>query len=186
MYVVCSSKPGLEMVAFTCFLRTNSDSEAAEIPPATSDSGTVSCTVAKSATATITTQLTQLSLDNQTTPQPPQPSCYHGPCFPPSYLNVIEEPSEDESLAYEVKELLRKYRQESSEEVVEVDQVGPPRQRKGRRERKRNDQRQKSAVPGGEGYERSFAKHGDKVFQKFHKQLTKCPQQVLRWFQIPS
>lgn len=31
-----------------------------------------------------------------------------------------------------------------------------------------------------EAYEKTTTKHGDKIFYKFHKRLSRCPQQVLR------
>ena len=31
-----------------------------------------------------------------------------------------------------------------------------------------------------EAYEKTTTKHGDKMFYKFHKRLSRCPQQVLR------
>ena len=31
-----------------------------------------------------------------------------------------------------------------------------------------------------EAYEKTSTKHGDKIFYKFHKRLSRCPQQVLR------
>lgn len=34
---------------------------------------------------------------------------------------------------------------------------------------------------GKEKYETSVAKHGDKIFQKFKKDISLCPDQCLRW-----
>ena len=31
-----------------------------------------------------------------------------------------------------------------------------------------------------EAYEKTTAKHGDRIFYKFHKRLSRCPEQVLR------
>ena len=31
-----------------------------------------------------------------------------------------------------------------------------------------------------EAYEKTATKHGDKIFYKFHKRLSRCPEQVLR------
>lgn len=32
-----------------------------------------------------------------------------------------------------------------------------------------------------ETYEKTITKHGDKIFYKFHKRLSRCPEQVLRY-----
>lgn len=37
-----------------------------------------------------------------------------------------------------------------------------------------------SGSASSEAYEKSTAKHGDKTFYKFHKRLSRCPEQVLR------
>ncbi|CAH1273262.1 PDCD2L [Branchiostoma lanceolatum] len=34
---------------------------------------------------------------------------------------------------------------------------------------------------GGESYEKSIARHGDKIFQKFAKRVALCPEQILRY-----
>lgn len=33
----------------------------------------------------------------------------------------------------------------------------------------------------GEGYEKGTAKHGDRIFQKFHKAISNCPRQIIRY-----
>ena len=89
------------------------------------------------------------------------PSPYHGPYFPSSYVTVFEEPSEPKCTP-KVKELLERYYRENPnfEPTSGLEQKG---------------------TGSGEKYERSVAMHGDRTFQKFHKQLSRCPDQILRY-----
>ena len=89
------------------------------------------------------------------------PSPYHGPYFPSSYVTVLEEPSEPKCTP-EVKKLLERYYRENPNFKLTsgLEQKG---------------------TGSGEKYERSVAMHGDRTFQKFHKQLSRCPDQILRY-----
>ena len=90
------------------------------------------------------------------------PSSYHGPYFPSSYVTVLEEPSEPK-YAPNVEELLvRYYRENPNFEPTSGLEL-------------------KGSGSSSEKYERSVAMHGDRTFQKFHKQLSKCPDQILRY-----
>ena len=104
----------------------------------------------------VTARMEDLSLEVHAA----KPAPYEGPYFPPSYVSVHEEPFEDKYSA-KVEELLKKYRKENPDFVPNSD-VGL----------KRNG--------SSEGYEKSVAAHGDRTFQKFHKQLARCPDQIVR------
>lgn len=93
---------------------------------------------------------------------------YTGQYYPSSYLQVIQESEVNfEPELTHANVLLKKYRQENPN----VDQsLFENIQPKGR----------KASTFDGEGYEKVLPKHGDRVFQKFQKQLSKCPQQILR------
>lgn len=105
--------------------------------------------------STIARQMEDLCLDVAA------PSPYRGPYFPSSYVTVLEEPSESQCTP-EVKELLERYYRENPnfEPTSGLEQKG---------------------TGSGEKYERSVAMHGDRIFQKFHKQLSRCPDQILRY-----
>lgn len=47
--------------------------------------------------------------------------------------------------------------------------------------RKATDIADNSGGGSSEAYEKTTAKHGDKAFYKFHKKLSRCPEQVLRY-----
>ena len=89
------------------------------------------------------------------------PSPYNGPYFPSSYVTVLEEPSEPK-YTRKVEELLERYYRENPnfEPTSDLKLKGSG---------------------SSEKYERSVAMHGDRAFQKFHKQLSKCPDQILRY-----
>ncbi len=96
---------------------------------------------------------------------PTHHTTYSAPFYPPAYLSVIEEPSEL-SLGKDIHHahiLLKKYQAENGLELCEGKKVLC-----------------KGKASGEEGYEKAAAKHGDKAFQKFHKRLGKCPQQLIR------
>ena len=103
---------------------------------------------------------------------------YNGPNFQAYHLSVIHEPSEASEEEDKVKQLLLKYTREKGTDWKEETEEG--------RGRKRKPLHVSSGGSGGksarsmEGYEKSLARHGDKVFQKFHKALSRCPHQVLR------
>lgn len=94
---------------------------------------------------------------------------YKEPCFPPYYISVIEEPYENTHNAAEVEKLLEKYRRESRDSLEQGFEVD-----------KRKSGSVRASNASGEGYEKGVAKHGDSTFQKFYKQLLKCPEQILR------
>ena len=109
---------------------------------------------------------------------------YQGPCYPASYIAVVEEP---EAISAEDKELLKKYKSNLPSFDFTVEGL-PLKQEKRKKEpdRHRSGQRENGctrdgASSGGEIYEKSVARHGDRTFQKFYKQLSKCPQQILRY-----
>lgn len=98
---------------------------------------------------------------------PTHHTTYSAPFYPPAYLSVIEEPSEL-SLGKDIHHariLLKKYQSENDLELCEANKVSVSCRGK---------------ASGGEGYEKAAAKHGDRAFQKFHKRLGKCPQQLIR------
>ena len=102
---------------------------------------------------------------------------YKGPYSRAYHLSVIHEPSETSEEEDKVKQLLLKYTREKGTDW------------KDEREEKRRKGKPLPVSSGGSGgksarstedYEKSLASHGDKVFQKFHKALSRCPHQVLR------
>lgn len=85
--------------------------------------------------------------------------------FIPYYITVIEESqlsSEAKALSNYEKKLLVEYQKREGladiEEMIEAN----------------------GKEWGKEKYEQTVAKHGDKTFQKFQKQLSLCPEQCLR------
>lgn len=108
------------------------------------------------------------------------PPFYQGPYYPASYIAVVEEPE----ASAEDEELLKKYKSVHSSFD---DKLAPDEGRRkkesdrNKRVRKENGLSRGGATGGGEIYEKSVAKHGDKMFHKFYKQLSKCPQQILRY-----
>ncbi len=108
------------------------------------------------------------------------PPFYQGPYYPASYIAVVEEPD----VSAEDNQLLKKYRSDHSS----FDNDFAPEEGRRKKEsdrhkrgRKENGLSKGGAISGGEMYEKSVAKHGDKMFHKFYKQLSKCPQQILRY-----
>ena len=87
--------------------------------------------------------------------------------FVPYYITVIDESQlvyEESELTWSEKKLLNDYKKrEGLKDIEEMMDVS-------------------AAVTdwSGEKYETSQAKHGDKIFQKFKKQLRLCPNQCLR------
>ena len=129
---------------------------------------------------------TSVAIANSSLPvETKTPSLYKGPYYPASYIAVVEEP---ETLGAGDHELLKKY--ESDHPFFDFTMTGLAAQQKARKKesghhksrRKEKDGYSKDGASGsGEMYEKGVAKHGDKAFQKFHKQLSKCPQQILRY-----
>lgn len=81
-----------------------------------------------------------------------------GPCFPSFYIDVFEEADEEER---SVPRLPKRYE-------AEADDAG-------------DEDRCEECSWSGEKYEKTVAKHGDKVFQRFHKAISKWPEQILRY-----
>ena len=108
-----------------------------------------------------TSGLISLDSTGATRQQPPQPIRFF-----PYYITVIEESHllcVAADLTKSERRLLDDYRAREGIGDIEgmVDDAGP-------------------GDWGGEKYEITVAKHGDKIFQKFKKQLTSCPNQCLR------
>ena len=103
---------------------------------------------------------------------------FKGPHFESFYLNVVSEPSSEHRDSQQVEQLLQKYRQENQENCNEQEKSKKqcPRNSQGRSGGSKMEQK----GGGGERYEKTVAKHGDKTFQKFKKALSLCPSQVLR------
>lgn len=104
---------------------------------------------------------------------------YEGPCYPAGFMSVVEDPGACTAGVVKVEELLKKYRIDHPNCDLATDQLqdrekGPGRRKGGKKEK---------AVLNSEGevYEKGAARHGDKTFLKFHKQLLKFPQQILRY-----
>jgi hypothetical protein len=87
--------------------------------------------------------------------------------FVPYYINALEEShlvSRAKELTRSEKKLLDEYTaREGSRDIDGMMDVG------------------KGGDWGGEKYEMSVAKHGDKIFHKFKKALSFCPNQCLRY-----
>ena len=116
------------------------------------------------------------------------PPLYQGPYYPASYIAVVEEPE----ASAEDKELLKKYKSDHPDFDLTMNGLAPEQERRKKEPehhtsgRKEKGLSRGGATSGGELYEKSVARHGDKMFQKFYKQLSKCPQQILRYVILPS
>ncbi len=126
-------------------------------------------------------QMRHLSLDESKAPRKENDSIteqqQHNKCtgdyYPPCYISVIDEPRESAVEMKKVKELLVKYQRENPD---------PVQGRESSSCRKKQGAKSKNtAERGGEGYEKTIAKHGDRSFQKFYKQMLRCPNQIMRW-----
>ena len=112
------------------------------------------------------------------------PPLYQGPYYPASYIAVVEEA---DAISAEDKELLKKYKNDLPSFDFTVNGLAPEQEKRKKASdrhksgRKENGYSRDGASSGGEIYEKSVARHGDKTFQKFYKQLSKCPQQILRY-----
>ncbi len=123
---------------------------------ATTTISVIDTTAAADTVPDTTTASTDSSL--ATTPH----ATYSSSFYPPSYLCVIDEPK-DASLSkdmHHAQNLLKQYQKEEPDTGSKLPSKG------------------KSS--GGEGYEKAAVKHGDKAFNKFHKQIEKCPHQLIR------
>lgn len=95
---------------------------------------------------------------------------YEGPCYPSAYISVVESSS---SSMYpqtdKVMQLLEKYNLENPDCKTVSEHSG-----------RSKKQMKEASVPLAEGYEKSLARHGDRMFLKFQKEMAKCPHQILR------
>ena len=162
-----------------------------ELPPS---SDTLACTMALATSGTkceespgnagthsLADEVNALTLSSEQTESGHDLLAYQGPYFGSFYINVINEPSADEMMTEQVEELLQKYGKENMEEWRD------PRREDYERSGKRKPSRGgsggaggKRGADGGERYEKTVAKHGDRVFQKFHKVMSRCSNQILR------
>ena len=93
---------------------------------------------------------------------------YTAPFYPPGYLRVVEEDSEGVEIRH-ARDLLKKYQSENPDIYSQT---------------KESTKKAASSSRGkheSDAYEKATPKHGDRAFQKFHKQVIKCPQQLLRY-----
>ena len=90
---------------------------------------------------------------------------YEGPKYPSFYINVFEnrEVSFYDEYFTRAQALTSSYRGDLFEGGGGGRETEPGRE-----------------VGGSEVYESSVAKHGDKTFQKFQKELSICPEQIIR------
>ena len=109
-------------------------------------------------------------------------SSYEGPYYPAGFMSVVEDPGACTTSAVKAEELMKKYRSDhpncdlaTNRLVIQQDQE------KGSGHHKGGIKEKAVSNSEGEVYEKGVARHGDKTFQKFHKQLLKFPQQILRY-----
>ena len=108
-------------------------------------------------------------------------TAYTGPHFPPGYLQVIEEPTEYLAAEFTyAKNLLKRYQRDNPDVERTLSETAPDLDEDKTRKGCKRKGGGKVSHSEAEGYERVTPKHGDKAFQKFQKQLAKCPQQLLR------
>ena len=99
-----------------------------------------------------------------------------GPHFKSFYLNVVSEPLSEHGDNQQAEKLLQKYKLQNQEKepmdclekVCSYDSKA------------RSQNGSKLEQTGGESYEKAVAKHGDKMFEKFKKAFSRCPNQILR------
>lgn len=92
---------------------------------------------------------------------------YQGPCYASGYISAVEGCvvcSEETKVAW----LLDKYHSENAPV------------RSGRSKGQGGRGVKSGGGGGSETYEKAVAKHGDRDFVKFQKELSKCPQQIVR------
>lgn len=83
---------------------------------------------------------------------------FTGPCLPSFYIDVFEETEGDEDDLPRMQKRCE----------AEADNAG-------------DDGLAEGNSWSGEKYEKAVAKHGDRVFEKFHKVISKWPEQILRY-----
>lgn len=98
---------------------------------------------------------------------------YQGPCYPSAYISVVQEHSTN-SQSSKVTELLKRYCSENPDCPVAGGHLN------GHGRKSRGARGGGKSPEGGEGYEKATARHGDRAFLKFQKELSRCPQQIIR------
>lgn len=85
----------------------------------------------------------------------------------PYYLEVVEEPQEEENVSDHVLSLIKDYEKSEGHSLSSL----------------LNDRQKSGKGKSGpsENYEKSELKHGDRKFHKFIKRLQRCPQQCVRY-----
>ncbi|XP_077990415.1 programmed cell death protein 2-like [Glandiceps talaboti] len=88
-------------------------------------------------------------------------------CFIGYYINVFEEDDtvNRRDLSRHEKRLLMEYQQREGVDLTDLDMCYPERSQSG----------------GAEKYEKTELKHGDRIFHKFQKRISVCPEQCLRY-----
>lgn len=113
-----------------------------------------------------------------------QPSFLHyrGPHYDSAYISVVEDSSWylEEAIRLDPQrtqadELLKRYRSENP-----LSQVTHSEAHSAKSKKKSPSGGELSNTGCKEGYEKASAKHGDDTFLKFQKEMSKCPQQILR------
>ena len=128
-------------------------------------------------------EVTALTLSSEQTDSGHGSFTYQGPHFGSFYVNVLNEPLAEEKMVEQVEKLLQRYGGENMEEWR--DARGEDYERNGKRKQSRGGGSGagaggKRGADKGERYEKAVAKHGDRMFQKFHKVMSRCPHQILR------
>lgn len=161
-------------------LPLSSDTSACTVALATSGTKCEE-SLGEAGTHSLGDEVAALTLSSEQTESGHDLLAYQGPYFGSFYVNVINEPSADEMMTAQVEELLQKYGKENVEEWRD------PRREDYERGGKRKPSGGgsggaggKIGADGGERYEKTVAKHGDRVFQKFHKVMSRCSNQILR------
>ena len=111
-------------------------------------------------------------------------SSYQGPYYPAGFISVVEDQGACTASTVQVDKLLKKYRSDDpnsdlTEDGVVIQQGGG--KGSGHLKGGKREEGVSCGTREGEAYEKGVARHGDKTFQKFHKQLSKFPQQILRY-----
>lgn len=112
---------------------------------------------------------------------------YEGPYYPAGFMSVVEDLGACTAGAVKVEKLLKKYKNDHPNCYLTMDGLVIQQDREKGSEHHKGGKREKAVSCGavvnseGEVYEKGVARHGDETFQKFHKQLLKFPQQILRY-----
>lgn len=112
------------------------------------------------------TTITPLGGSGPSAPSTPQ---YQGPCYPSAYISTTEEYTAPSQTSH-ATQLLERYRLENPDSPRVEGSV----------KTRRGGGRGKEESGGGERYEKALARHGDGGFLKFQKELSKCPEQIIR------